>query len=106
MAFTRRAVPAIDPVRVIDVTEAVSNPLTFEPGHPLRRLRCLFCAMTIGGRPCRVATIIDFRAAGCNCEAVPTVSYLICAEHAVTDVTDYATPALARWQAHHGKACG
>jgi hypothetical protein len=93
--------PASEPISQADVTEAVSLPFLLAGGHPLRRQRCLLCGMLIGGREARAASVIDWRTDGCECGSVPTVTFLICADHPVDEHTDWMTPALQRWAAHH-----
>jgi hypothetical protein len=84
-----------------DVVEQVSSPFTLAPGHPLRRMRCLICAMMVGGREVRSAVVIDYRHDGCRCGSVPAVAYLICSEHESEPDLNIGDPAIARYHQHH-----
>jgi hypothetical protein len=92
-----------DVVRLADVIEEVSVPVRLTPGHPLRGQRCLLCGQLVGGRECRLATLIDLRHGGCSCGAISTITMLICADHDGLDSVDWLDVLTGRWAMHHGK---
>jgi hypothetical protein len=94
--------PITSPVALDDVVEQLGEAITMAPGHPLRRVRCLACAMMIGGRPFRTYTIIDFRHDACACGAIACATYFVCAEHGTSDNGTLMVLALARGRHIHG----
>lgn len=102
--MSRRGAPlhgASDVASTDTVVEQLSSVFTLAPGHPLRRQRCLICAEMVGARPVKAAVTIDFRSRGCRCGSVPSVAFLICADHDAGGDLNIADPALARYYQHH-----
>lgn len=93
----------IERVQLHDVLEEVSEPMALAAGHPLRGQRCLLCGSLIGGRDCRLATLIDLRGGGCSCGAIDTITMLICSEHGAAEDVDWMAVLTGRWVAHHAR---
>lgn len=90
-----------EPIAPGDLLEGFSSVAVFQPGHPLRRSRCLACASLIGGRPVRIYTCVVFSDRNCACGSVPTISYVICADHGTDPGNALPALALERWERHH-----
>lgn len=69
------------PMKVSEVLELYTHPITFESGHRLRTARCLICASMIGGRPARILAIVTLDGSICMCGSLEPDAFLICAEH-------------------------
>jgi hypothetical protein len=68
-------------VRESDSIAMWSAVTTLAGGHPLRRNKCMFCGMLIGGRECRFVVLVCAVDPHCPCGQVPTVTQLVCADH-------------------------
>lgn len=81
-----------------------SDPLTFEPGHPLRGTHCVLCGSMIGGRAFRFVQLVMCFEAACQCGQLPTISRVICIDHGEPDAVK-VVPAILDFvhNAHPGE---
>ncbi len=95
--------PTAEPIGPSHVADGWSETFRFGPGHRLRGSRCAHCGMLIGGSVVRTVTITDFRYGPCPCGAIPTATYLMCADHPVGDNDAIIQKLHVRWLDHHGR---